>query len=392
MGGVRAASGELVNAENVFGIPAAVAAIRLVSEAIASLPIGIYRGKGADKELIEDAWQNDLLNHFGNYNQSPYELMVDIAGGVEGYGNAYLQKIKSRKSGKITELIPVDPNTVRVTLNDAGEKEFLVWVAGERKTYSTSQILQIRGYTPKGGLEGFSPIQVHRNALGNALAIQRYAGSLFANGAAAPFAIAVPGTLARRQAQEVLEIWNDSHQGLSNIGRPAILSNGATIEHIGMSLVDAEYIAFAKFTIQEIARIYRVPGSLIGAEAERGTAMTAEQEGIRFLQFSLLPRIRRIEQALHTDPDLFPPGGPEYPLFKTAELLRADALSQAQALQFLVQSGTLLRDEARADLGYGPLPGGVGQIPVVTPVGAGANPDPIPGPPKDTGDQDNTTS
>jgi hypothetical protein len=43
-------------------------------------------------------------------------------------------------------------------------------------------------------------------------------------------------------------------------------------------------------------------------------------------------------------------------------------------LQQRVQSGILLIDEARHILGYDPLPGGVGQIPQITPVGGAPNP------------------
>lgn len=386
--GMRAYSGVRVNSDEILGLPVATAAIRLVAETIASLPINVYRGTGADKELATDSWQYELLTSFANIDQSPFELICDLAAGPEAFGNGYAKKIKSR-TGRITELIPIDPDTVRVCRNKTtGDKQFEVWEPDKSgswsqatHTYGMDEIFHLRGWTPRGGLEGFSPVKYHRHFFGNALALVEYLGRFLANDASVPFALGVPGTLTGTQARQILEIWEDTHGGLSNTGKPAILSNGATIEHIGMNMVDAAYIEMAKLTVQEAAMLYRVPASILGVAVERGTAMTAEQESMRLLRFGLFPRLKRFELALRTDPDLFPPDRPEYPEFDTTELLRADALSQAQAIQFLTQSGVLLKDEARAEIGLGPLPGGVGKIPLVTPVGAGANPDPLPAPP-----------
>lgn len=384
--GIRAFSGNLVNSDEVLGLPVAAAAIRLIAETIASLPIAVYRGEGASKQLVPKAWQYELLNTFGNENQSPFEVVCDLAAGPEAFGNGYAQKIKDR-SGEVVELNPLDPDQVRVRKNAATqEKEFVIWQDGRPKVYTPAEILHVRGWTPRGGLVGFSPVKYHRHYFGNALALVEYLGRFLANDSSAPFALAVPGKLTTTQARQILEIWEDTHGGLQNTGRPAILSDGATVEHVGMSMVDAAYIELVKLSIQDASMLYGIPASILGAAVERGSAMTAEQESIRLMRFGLFRRLKRIELALRTDPDLFPPDRPEYPKFITSELTRADTVSQANADHLLVQDGTLLRDEVRADRGLGPLPGGVGQIPLVTPVGAGANPDPLPQPPVDPDD------
>jgi hypothetical protein len=134
-----------------------------------------------------------------------------------------------------------------------------------------------------------------------------------------------------------------------------------------------------KFTVEQVARIYGVPQDLIGGALDRGIAATAEQVGLRFLSFFLMPRLKRIEMAFAADLDLFADTD-VYPKFVTDDLLRADALTKAQVQHMQIQSGVLLADEARAEMGLPPLPDGVGQIPLVTPVGAGPNPSPLPAP------------
>lgn len=382
-GGQRAYSGSLVTTDEMFGLAVASACIRLIAELIASLPLTIYRGEGAAKEPVPNAWQATLLNQYGNQDQSPFELITDLAAGPEGYGNGYAQKIKDR-AGRVVELIPMDPDKVRVARNrNTGAKEFHVWDTdnGQQKVMTPSQVFHLRGWTPKGGLAGFSPVGYHRHEFGNALALVQYLGKIFANDASVPFALAVPGTLTKTQAKEVLEIWMDTHGGLSNKGKPAILSGGSTIEHVGMNLVDAAYLQVADLSDKHICALYGVPASILGLTVERGSAMTAEQESARLLRFCIMRRLVRFESALRTDPDLFPPNRPEYPQFDTTELLRADALGQAQAILFLRQGGILVADEGRAILGYGPLPDGQGQIPQLVPVGGGENPAPHNTPP-----------
>jgi HK97 family phage portal protein len=381
-GGTRAYSGAFVTAENAFGLPAAMAAIRLVVELIASLPIVVYRGDAGARQLATDSWQYTLLNQFGNLDQSPFDLISDIASGPEGYGNSLVRKLRDSK-GRIGELLPIPPQNLRRIRIDKNtrQKVFDVYEDGKLVTYDQSQVLHVRGFNPQGGLTGYSPIAWHRHALGTALALQEFGGRFFANNAQPPFAIAVPGSLNQKAAQEMLTIFTDSHSGLQNVNRPALLSNGAKIEKIGISMLDAQYVEMMKFSVEEIARIWRVPADLLAAYVQRGTAMTVEQESLRLLQFSLFPRIRRIESALHTDPDLFPPDRPEYPKFLIEELLRADTAVQAAADASDVQTGIMLRDEVRARRGLPPLPGDAGKIPQITPVGGAPNPSPLPKPP-----------
>jgi hypothetical protein len=70
-----------------------------------------------------------------------------------------------------------------------------------------------------------------------------------------------------------------------------------------------------------------------------------------------------------------------YPEFFADEFIRVDAATKAQVRHWDVQSGVLLPDEARADVGREPLPPlpddpakEPGKVPQVTPVGGAPNP------------------
>lgn len=379
--GYTSFSGVPVTSDRAFGLPAVVAAIRLIAEVTAALDVCVMRGAGADIEMAEDSWQDKLMDT-PNLEQSQFDWLSDVSAGVEGYGNAFVEKIKFR--GEVVELIPRDPEYVRVR-RDGNRKVFDVSVDGRtRQNLTTAQILHFRGFAYSGYFSGFSPITMYRQTLGTALALQEFQGRYFANNAEPGGAIVMPAAITKTRAMEILDLWKASHGGVQNAGKPGILSGGATWETIGVSLIDAQFVEAQRFSVEQVANLYRVPPDLIGAAIDRGVAATAEQVGLRFLVFYLLPRLRRIELTLGCDIDLFA-NTDLYPKFMTDDLLRADALTKAQVQHQRIQDGTLLVDEARAEMGMGPLPpvpddpmATPGMVPQITPVGGGANPEPAP--------------
>lgn len=371
MGGAAAWAGYSVTADRATALPAVSAAIRLVADTVGVLPMVVYSGDGPVRDRATASWQYRLLHENPAEGTTAFDFWSDVAANVEGYGNAYAQKIKSR--GRVVELRLLDPTAVDVSLDrDTGEKQFKVRLRGGTQTFTAADVLQFRGPTIRGGVKGLSPIEQHRRALGVGLALDDFMESYFENGTIISGVIQVPTNMTRAGARELLEVWSGDHGGTPNAHKPAILYNGATWNPLGVSLQDAQFVESQRFTIEEIARIFRVPAVLLGAGGTRESGITTEQESLRFLQFSLQPRLRRIEAALVADPDLFGAGS-LIPRFDTAELMRVDWATQWNGYHLAVQDGTLLKDEVRAVFGYGPLPGGVGAVPQQTPVGGAPN-------------------
>jgi len=273
--GFSAFTGVPVTSDRTFGLPAVMDAIRLISELTATMDIGTYRGYLGEKETAEDSWQDKLLDQ-PNQDQSQFDWLSDVSACVEGYGNSFVEKVKFR--GEVVELIPRDPDFVRVR-RDGNQKLFDVTVDGRTRTLTSAQVLHIRGFSVRGFLSGFSPVTMHRQALGTALALEEFQGRYFANDATPSGAIVMPGGITSTRQREILEIWAMSHGGVRNAGKPAVLSGGAEWKNIGVNLVDAQFIEAQKFSVEQVARIFRVPSDLIGGVIDRGVAATAEQVG-----------------------------------------------------------------------------------------------------------------
>lgn len=365
-----------VTVESAYGLPAVAAAIRLVAETIASLPLVVYDGFDADKRRATDSWQYGLLHELpGLGDFTPFDFIADVSACVEASGNAFIQKVKA--AGQIIALIVIDPARVEVK-REQGEKFFLVRNSqGRQERHTVSGILHVRGFTMTGSDYGLSPIAVHRRKLGAVMARDEFEGRFFGQGMHMGVAVQFPEKVSEDDQKNFLRRWIRNHSGLGNAHLPVMLTEGATLEKLGMNLADAQYVESEKLNLVQVANIFRLPPSWLGAEPPRNT--TSEQELLR-LYMSILPRLRRIELAFRSDADLFPDRS-LYCEFETNELVRTDAKTAAEVEHMRVQDGTLLVDEARAARGMGPLPPipddptqEPGMVPQLTPVGGAANP------------------
>ena len=116
-----------------------------------------------------------------------------------------------------------------------------------------------------------------------------------------------------------------------------------------MPLDDAQFLEQRKLSAVEVARIFRVPPWIVGADS--GDSMTyanVEQQGLHFVTYSLRPWLVVIEQALTADRDLFTPNS--YCEFLLDALLRADSLTRAQVYEKALDpiTGYMSRQEVRA--------------------------------------------
>jgi hypothetical protein len=362
-----------VTPDIAVGLPAVGASVRLIANTLASLPLIVYKGEGPDRERAWNLPIYRLLHDQPNADQSRFDWISDIVSCIELCGNAFLQKVKDRR-GQVVEMHVLDPNAVRVHRSrDTGEKQFDVQIDGKTQSgLTTSDILHIRGYSMTGSLIGISTISQHKHALGLALAAEEYAGRAYANDGTPGLAITIPGSLGRQQSDEMRRLWAEGHVGLSNTRKPAILTNGATLSKVTMTPADVEVIEAMKYGVEQVARIFNIPPTMLGIQGP-ASSQTAEEESIRFARYCLFPRASRIEQALRADVDLFPANRDLMPEFLMDGLMRADTISRMHGYFFLRSAGVVTPNELRAMENLPPLDApGANEI-QMTPVGGAPN-------------------
>lgn len=377
-------SGGAIGEGDLRGIPAINRAARMRAEAVASLDLCCWSGDGAERVKREGVWQAQLFYSRPNEWQTRFGFWDTVEESLAYRNNAYIWKNTDPQTRRVIDWYALHPN--QVSCRSDGRFDVVVTdgfvdpVGRGRGKYivGDATILHIRGHGDGGSLEAPTPIQLYRNALAGPVGRQRHEARMWRRGTALQVAVMFPQGVSSQQADEWRESWRSNYEGTDG-ETTAVIGGGADIKPIGMTATDAQFVELSRLTVEDAARIMGVPANLLGVQLERAVP-NLEQDMSLWLRTGLGPELCRIECALMEDKELFPAGSQTEPGFDTQQFVRGDLKTESAAIAQLVQAGILLPDEGRAMLfgGLPPLPGDVGQIPQMTPVGGAPNPDPVP--------------
>lgn len=300
MGGSSA--GKNVNERSAMQMTAVYSCVRILAEAVAGLPLHLYRYKeDGGKEKALDFNLYHLLHDEPNKEMSSFIFRETLMTHLLLWGNAYAQIIRNGK-GEVVALYPLMPNKMKVDRDENGELYYTY-------TRSTEEALTMEGstvyLTPRDvlhipglgfdGLVGYSPIAMAKNAIGLAIATEEYGAKFFANGAAPSGVLEHPGTI--KDPARLRENWNSTFGGSANSGKVAVLEEGMKYTPISISPEQAQFLETRKFQIDEIARIFRVPPHMVG-DLEKSSFSNIEQQSLEFVKYTLDPWVVRWEQSL----------------------------------------------------------------------------------------------
>lgn len=300
MGGSSA--GKNVNERSAMQMTAVYSCVRILAEAVAGLPLHLYRYKeDGGKERAIDNNLYHLLHDEPNKEMSSFIFRETLMTHLLLWGNAYAQIIRNSK-GEVVALYPLMPNKMQVDRDENGELYYIYTRSSdEAKTmdgvtvYLTPRdVLHIPGLG-FDGLVGYSPIAMAKNAIGLAIATEEYGAKFFANGAAPSGVLEHPGTI--KDPSRLRENWNSTFGGSANSGKVAVLEEGMKYTPISISPEQAQFLETRKFQIDEIARIFRVPPHMVG-DLEKSSFSNIEQQSLEFVKYTLDPWVIRWEQSL----------------------------------------------------------------------------------------------
>ncbi len=297
----NSSSNKLVSERSAMQVAAVYACVRVLAEAVAQLPLHLYRYTGeGSKEKAADHPLYFLLHDEPNPEMSSFVFRETLMTHILLWGNAYAQIIRNGK-GEVVALYPLMPNRMRVDRDEHGRLYYEYTLSDDdapqiKKTIlKPSEVLHIPGLG-YDGLVGYSPIAVAKNAVGLTIATEEYGAKLFANGATPGGILEYPGTV--KDPDKVREAWNKGFGGSGNSNKVAVLEEGMKYTPISINPDEAQFLDTRKFQIDEIARIFRVPPHLIG-DLEHSTFSNIEQQSLEFVTYSLQPWLVRWEQSIH---------------------------------------------------------------------------------------------
>ena len=336
-------SGVRVSEKTSLGLTAVWSAVRLLSETIASLPINIYKMDADGSKFIDYPNPlNQLISISPSPNYTKYNFIETMMSHLLLWGNAYAC-IKRNGGARPYELEILNPENVEPFKSE--DDGLVYYKVKDYGVLADREMLHIVGFSFDGIL-GKSPIRVASEALGIAQASQDFGANFFGRGANLSGILEHPSRLSDDAANRLRQSWNNRFSGIQNSHQTAILEEGVKFKPIGMPLADAQFIETRRFSVEEIARLFRVPNHLIN-DLTKATYSNIEQQSLEFAKYSLTPYLANWEGELNRKLLADREKSTHFFKFQTTELLRGDAESRADYYRKLFEIGALSPNEIR---------------------------------------------
>lgn len=339
-------SGANINAKTAFEVVAFWSAVSLISDTIATLPVDSYIRQDGTRRPYRPrpAWvdQPDVdQTRQAHYQQVLVSLLVS--------GNSYT-RIFRNGNGDVVNLVVLDPLTVKVQRSALGRKIFNI--DGEDKALTSDDVIHITDLIEPGALTGMSRVERLKEALGLSSAMQSFAARFFGQGATTQGIIEFPGNLTPDQAKNLRDGFDSAHRGFRRAHKTGVLSGGATYKQTTVAPDQAQMIESRRFAVEEIARAFNIPLSMMGVPGAQSYA-SVESNAIQFVTHTLRPYLEKLEWAYSR---LLPVEA--FLKFNIDGLLRGDFNSRISAYATGLQSGFMSVNDVRKLEDLSPAEGG----------------------------------
>lgn len=344
---IPSSAGPPVSPAVVEGLAAAFSAVQIISETIGTLPLVVYRKSADGVREVDQA--HPVAKLFGlapNPLQTPAEFKTMMQANCLLHGVAYAEIIRNQ-AGQPVELWPIRPGMVAIErLPGTRRIRYLVTEeTGGSRRLLPSEVLAIRDRWD----DPFSPVsrlQRAREALGGALATERFSAAVWRNGAALSGLVQHPETLGPEAARTLRESLQSLYGGTENAGRVGVLEEGATWHSVSATPHDAELSEARRLAVLEVARIFNVPAPLLNELTDASYSNVVELRR-QFAAGTIQPWLTRWEEAARLA--LFSEEGRRnHELeYDTDLLVRADILTRLQAYRIGREVGLYSAQELR---------------------------------------------
>jgi HK97 family phage portal protein len=335
-----------ITPDNAHMVSDVFSVIRVRAETVASLPLHVYeRTAKGGKRLARELPLYRQLHTQPNGWQTSYEWREQMVYHLDLWGSGFSELLPGRieplhpsRMSKVDRL-----ETGRLMYHYRGDD----WVP---KPISQDKILHFRGPSDDGVNGWQIPVEC-RDAIELARGCEVHGVRYFSNGARPGFVLSTDGQMNPEARESIRGQWNRRHGGVENAHETAVLTGGLKPVAIPQSSnTDSQFLEQRLYQLRQIARLYRVPGYLLGLE--QGTP----QAEIEFVTHVMIPLLRRLEMAMMRD---LLGGDDRYVIeFDVRGLLRGDSASRAAYNRAMWDIGVVSTNEIRVSENMDPVEGG----------------------------------
>lgn len=340
-------------AGGTMSISAVFAAIRLLSETIASLPLKGYSNAADGSRTRDDSPEVRLLRLRPNTYMSAFTFWECMIREHFWNGNAFAE-IERAKSGRPIAFHPITQSTVTIEKLRAG----LRYTVRDKRGRTGAPIPQADmlhvPLMPEDGVIGVGIKTRARRSLHLALSADVSAASAIENDQTPGGVLKTQGTLKADARATLRKEWAEMHSGPRNRRKPAILQEGMEFEAIAQSAAESQLLETRRFQVLEVARWLNIPPHML-RELTQATFSNIEHQGIDFAKYTLVPICEKFEQEC--DFKLWGYDLPRQLEWDLDGILRGDQKSRFESWAIGRQNGFLSADDIRGKENWNPIGG-----------------------------------
>ena len=345
-------SGEQVNEAIALQHISVYASVRVIAESIGSLTARLYQRQHRGRyEAISDPLYR-ILTVEPNIDMAAPVFWESMGGCMALTGNSYAEILRNA-AGQPIGLYPLSPlqtEPIRLPDSSLAYKTNVGAANGQSRLIKSQDVLHFQLFS-WDGLRGLSPIGQARQALGLAIASEKFGSRFFGNGSK-PGGILTPKVkLDERDMVNFRKFWESANGG-DNQGRVGVLPQEWSYTQIGLSPEDSQFLQTRQFSRTDVAALFRLPPSMIG-DTTRLSNNNHEQQSLSFVTDTLRPYLVRIEAEIARK--LLPKDGSLFLQFDVTDRLRGDFATTMQGFAVGKQWGFYSTNDVREKLGENPI-------------------------------------
>jgi HK97 family phage portal protein len=363
-------TGVNVNWTTALQAVTALACARVIGEGLAQIPLKLHKSRpDGGSDVAKDHPLYELIYAIPNDYITSYEWRETMGLHLVFAGNSY--NLIVRVAGRIVEIIPLNPRSVTMKMRGLEPYYEVAKEGGGSYTVAAADMLHIKGisWDNSTGLDG---IKLAKEVIGLSLAAEEHGARTFGNGAQ-PNGILTTDTDLKDEATRKLlrESWNDTHGGLKNTGKTALLWGGLKWMSTSSENDKAQFLETRVFQVSEVCRWARVLPIMVGHADKAMTFASSEQMFLAHVVHTMSPWYARIEQAFNkalltkqerTEGYYFK--------FSVAALMRRSHKDRSDYFSKALGAGGspawMTQDEVRALDELNPMGGDASKLPIIT--------------------------
>lgn len=338
-------AGVVMNADSSLTINAVFSAISLYADSVSTLPLDAYIRTNGELTPFRyngsaPAWvQNpdvDFVGYSAFYSSVIVSLLLE--------GNAFV-RVYSNANGEVVNLVVLNPADVEVKRNAVGRLIFNI--KSSKETLNSDEMVHIIDILRPGAVRGTSRVEVLKENLSIAKALEGFTANFFGQGTHMAGIIEVPQQLTQDQAEALAAGVDRRHGGFRKSAKTGVLTGGAQWKPSGIDPDKAGLIEQRKFAVLDVARAFGVPPYLLGVTDSGMSYSSVEQQGLQFVSMSLRPLVAKLENGFSKLMARTPGGENAFIRFNMDALVRADLAARTSAYASALQAGWMSINDVR---------------------------------------------